>query len=95
VFNDLDSNGVKDDGEPAQEGWTVFLDSNNDGILDPDESSTTTDAEGNYAFAGLGPGTYRVRLVVQDGWQQTTANPADIDAQSGVDVPGQDFGTFQ
>ena len=95
VFNDLNDNGNKDPGEPGLAGWTVFLDTNNNGQPDPGEPTTTTDADGNYSFANLGPGTYYVREVVQDTWQQTTPNPADIVAQSGTDVPGQDFGNFQ
>ena len=38
-----------------------------------------TDATGNYTFANLGPGTYRVREVQPAGSTQTTANPANVD----------------
>src|SRR5262249_31301974 len=78
--------------DPGLQNWTVFLDTNNNGTLDTGEPSTTTDANGNYTFSGLGQGTYRVREVLQSGWSQTTANPADIVAQSGVNVSGRDFG---
>ncbi|HKE04180.1 MAG TPA: hypothetical protein VKE91_08975, partial [Blastocatellia bacterium] len=49
---------------------------------------------GNYSFTNLGPGAYRIREVTPAGSVQTTANPADIVAQSGVNVPGVDFGDF-
>lgn len=34
-WNDLNGDGVKDENEPGLEGWTVFLDVNGNGILDP------------------------------------------------------------
>ena len=94
-FNDLNGNGVRDPGEPGLAGITVFLDTNDNGVLDPGELSTTTDINGNYTFANLPPGTYRVREVEPAGSTQTTANPADIVASSGTDVSGVDFGNFQ
>ena len=42
-----------DDGEPGLEGWTVYLDANGNGQLDPDERSTTTGANGDYTLAEL------------------------------------------
>src|SRR5262249_50355654 len=33
-----------------------------------------TDANGNYSFNGLRPGTYHVREVSQSGWAQTAGN---------------------
>ena len=54
--------------------------------------TTTTDANGNYSFPNLVPGTYRVREVQQANWVQTTSNPGPISAVSGVDVSGVNFG---
>jgi subtilisin-like proprotein convertase family protein len=34
VFNDANSNGVKDPGEAGLPGWVVYLDQNNNGVLD-------------------------------------------------------------
>jgi subtilisin-like proprotein convertase family protein len=42
-FNDLDGDGEKDGGEPGLEGWTIFLDGNNNGHLDLD-AMVTADA---------------------------------------------------
>jgi hypothetical protein len=50
VFNDANHNGVFDTGESKIAGWTVFLDVNQNAIIDPGETTTTTDAAGNYFF---------------------------------------------
>ena len=42
-----------------------------------------TAADGQYHFAFLFRGLYRVRQVVPVGWVQTTPDPADIDLLSG------------
>ncbi|WP_264322338.1 SdrD B-like domain-containing protein [Zarconia navalis] len=70
-WHDLDSDGVRDSGEPGLEGWTIYLDENKNGALDSGERSTVTDADGNYRFNFVPPGTYTVGEVVQPGWTQT------------------------
>ncbi|GAG37880.1 unnamed protein product, partial [marine sediment metagenome] len=50
-------------------GWTVYLDLNEDGQLDEDEPTATTNASGEYALSAPGPGTYVVREVIQPGWR--------------------------
>jgi len=93
-FNDLNANGVRDAGEPGLANWTIFLDTNNNGILDPGERSEKTDVNGNYTFSNVGPGTFRLREVVQYNWIQMTANPI-VTTTSGVNVGGQLFGNIQ
>jgi len=94
-FNDVNGNGVKDAGDTGLQGWTIYLDANNDSTLNTGEVSTQTDGSGNYSFTGLTPGTYRVREVQQSGWTRTTANPSAIVAQSGTSVSNVNFGNFQ
>ena len=94
VFLDADASGTESAGDSGLPNWTVYLDANGNGQLDPNEVSTTTDANGNYSFPNLGPGVYKVRTVVQAGFSQTTPTPADITGQSGLDVTA-DFGNFQ
>ncbi len=36
-WNDLNGNGVRDAGEPGLAGWTIYVDANDDGTLDPGE----------------------------------------------------------
>src|SRR5262249_44752766 len=75
VFHDLDGSGTRDPGELGLQGWRVFDDANNNGVLDAGEQFVDTDADGNYTLAGLQAGTHTIRLVPQDGWTQTA--PAD------------------
>jgi hypothetical protein len=91
-FNDFDGDGNRDPSEPGISGFTIFLDDNDDGDLDPGEQSTVTTSDGSYVFASLDPGNYLVREVQQAGFIQTTPNPDPIMAFSGSNVLGVDFG---
>ena len=73
-WNDLNGNSTRDLDEPGLSGWTIYLDQNQNSVLDPGEISTTTDSSGNYAFTGLAAGTYTVAEVMQEGWEQTYPN---------------------
>ena len=70
-WNDLNGDGVRDAGEVGLAGWTIYLDNNQNGQLDAGEISTITDANGNYSFTNLNPGTYTVAEVLKPGWKQT------------------------
>ncbi len=59
-----------------------------------------TDANGNYSFVDLAPGTYTVSEVLQTGWKQTAPTPIppgnySITLGEAQDVTGKDFGNFQ
>jgi hypothetical protein len=99
VFWDTNANHVKDAGEPGLSGWVVYLDANNNGVLDPGELTATTDASGRYSFLGLPPGTYVVREVIptrtfQRYWTQSlpTTGSYTISPTEGLSVGGLDFG---
>ena len=49
---------------------TLYLDANNDRLMQPNERQATTDANGNYAFIALPAGTYEVRQAMPLGYQQ-------------------------
>jgi hypothetical protein len=51
------------------EGWTVNLLDGASQIV----ATTTTNANGDYVFAELDAGTYRLELLPPDGWRQTAA----------------------
>ncbi len=91
-FQDANGNGVREGTELGLQGWTIFLDTNGNDVADIGERSTTTDVQGNFSFANVGPGTIRVREVRRLGWVQMTNNPATFIATSGVNVTGRDFG---
>ncbi len=62
VYNDLDTDGVRDGGETGIQGVTVYLylDANGDGQVDPEDTriqSTVTDVNGDYAFFYATTGT--------------------------------------
>ncbi|MEA3422517.1 MAG: SdrD B-like domain-containing protein, partial [Bacillota bacterium] len=70
-FNDLNGNGVWDEGEPGLAGFTIFVDYDGDGVLDDGEPSAITGLDGSYTISGIVPGTWEVREVQQSGWTQT------------------------
>jgi len=90
-WHDIDGDGVLDPGEEALADWTIFLDANDNGQLDPGELSTVTDANGEYSFADLTPGDYTVAEVMQDGWEPLRG-PYDISLGAGEVVSDVNFG---
>jgi len=70
-FYDANDNAEWDDGESGLPDWTIYLDANDNAVLDVGEHSTTTNADGYYAFPGIEPGDYIVREQLQDSWTQT------------------------
>ncbi|HUY32160.1 MAG TPA: peptidylprolyl isomerase [Pirellulales bacterium] len=99
VYHDVNLNGARDASEPVVAGATVYIDANNNGVLDPGEVSTLTDANGQYAFTGLAPGSYVVReqVVANHGVQVTApaGDAATVTVSTGVISAGPDFGQFQ
>lgn len=69
VWDDVNANGA-DDGEPGIGGVTVIL-TDADGT---EVARTTTDANGNYRFTGLIPGTYTVSIEVPSGYAAATTS---------------------
>ena len=89
AFQDTNGSGARNNGEAGLPGLTIFLDTNRNGILDAGEVRTITNANGNYTFANLVPGTYRVLEVARLGWVQTTNNPSLVVARSGTTITTQ------
>ncbi|MGC1269079.1 MAG: DUF11 domain-containing protein [Croceibacterium sp.] len=73
-FSDVDSDGVRDGGEVGVGGVTVFIDADQDGVLDTNERSTTTAADGSYSFTGVALGTWQVREILPTGSTRTTGD---------------------
>ena len=95
-WNDVDRDGVQDSRENGLSDWTIFLDANENGLLDAGEQSTQTqtddpvtpeDETGFYQFADLPIGDYVVAEIQQDGWEQTfPILPAVMESPS-ADMP--------
>jgi fimbrial isopeptide formation D2 family protein/uncharacterized repeat protein (TIGR01451 family) len=111
-FNDLNINHAWDQAtEPALNGWTVYIDVNNNNTLDPGEPFTTTgttDLNGDGQITGteigyyrffVAPGTYTIREVLQTGWVQTapdnTEGEYSVTLASGGSAHNLDFGNVQ
>jgi ELWxxDGT repeat protein len=94
VFMDANRSGVRDSAESGLSAWRVFVDADGDGVLDDDEYSVLTDADGNYAIGVLAGGTYQVRVVGSINYR-STAPPSGyhvVAAMPGQTVAGIDFG---
>jgi PKD repeat protein len=90
VVHDFFDNGTDD---LPLKGWVVYLYETKNGKRLPGSRSTTTSADGSYAFTGLTPGaTYQVRLALPKGWVSTRPTHIDVTAAAGVNATGNDFG---
>lgn len=87
TIGNADLSWVAAGANPAS-GWIIFLDQNQNGLLDADEASTVTDTNGNYSFTGLSASvSYYVKEIIPtlSGWEQITgvANPVIISTVGG------------
>ena len=85
VWDDLNGNGVQDGGEPGLAGVSVEIRDASNSLL----GSTTTAADGSYAFSGLVPGDYTVTFIAPVGATPTSPNAGGDDAlDSDIDAAG-------
>jgi hypothetical protein len=96
-FEDFNGDGMFTGNDRRISGWTMFLDANNNGILNAGEASTMTDASGNYRFVGLAAGTYHVREVLKSGWMSTypPTGRYDLTLRAGQVLEGYNFANFK
>jgi hypothetical protein len=94
IFNDLNGDRAKNGGESGLGSWRVFIDADSDGIFDTTERSVLTDSAGNFSFKALPAGTYKLRVVQQSSWKQTTptAGYYTITLGAGATATGKLFG---
>lgn len=95
-FCDDDEDGLDNDGaDNGIEGVTVtLLDANGDPVLDGGGTprTTTTDAQGNYSFAGLVAATYGVMFADAVSGKELTTQNVDNDASDDIDSDASDLG---
>lgn len=91
VYYDINANGVSDK-ESGLAGRVVFVDADNDGILEAGEISGTTTAYGGFTL-NLPAGNHTLRQVVAPGWNNTgqaltvAVNGATFGANNVLRVP--------
>jgi hypothetical protein len=91
VWFDTDRDGVQDASEPGIAGVTLSI-TNADGSAVTDVfgnavTTTTTDANGNYLFANLPVGSYKVSVTAPSGYVSTTAlvgSDREMDSSTGT-----------
>jgi Ca2+-binding RTX toxin-like protein len=86
VRDDPNGNAAVDDGEAVVPGVTVGYDTNGDQALDV---TTQTGPDGTYSFQNLAPRTYKIVLVVPDGYDSTGPAAIEIEVKDGTgsDLP--------
>ncbi|OHA18146.1 MAG: hypothetical protein A2664_01600 [Candidatus Taylorbacteria bacterium RIFCSPHIGHO2_01_FULL_46_22b] len=98
-FEDWDADGspFEKKWEDPLSGWTIYLDTNNNSVLDLGELSTTTNKKGAYSFKNLPAGTYSVREVNKTGWITITpvSGVHTITLLAGEVVKNKNFGNFK
>ena len=96
VFNDTNSNGVQNAGESGLANWKVWLDLNENGVLDANEPTATTSSSGAYTFANVPPSVYQVREVLQFGYTKTLpASYATANVTPGTSITNANFGVLK
>lgn len=81
VWEDLNADGIQDDGEPGIEGVTVTLYD----IGGNEQDNTTTAADGSYSFTELDPGDYYLVFDQPAGYLVSPANAGADDVDSDAD----------
>ncbi len=97
VYNDINGNGSRQSGELGLPGVTVYIDANNNLVLDEDEGLTAvvTNSAGAYEVSGIAPGDINLRVVAVAPFAQTSPSgdgTHDITLPSNGSVTGVLFG---
>jgi hypothetical protein len=92
VFNDANDDHKMDNGELGLGLWQVYIDKNNDGKYDTGDVLATTNADGNFSFTNIAPGTYTIRIVQRSATTTTTAAAVTVSVVSNKTTTGVVFG---
>ena len=96
IYDDLNGNRVRDEGELGLAGWTVYADANSNGALDAGEVSALTDAAGAYRLTlPIGHGYSLLLLPKTESFRTGPTPPEVVFPQARRDLPGHDIGVFR
>jgi hypothetical protein len=94
AFKDVNNDGILDPGDPGVANTDIFIDLNGDGHLDAGDPISLTDANGNYSFGGVLPGTYN--LMEAGVESQLVTSPSGgvltLTLSAGQNLTGENFG---
>ncbi|MFY9605547.1 MAG: SdrD B-like domain-containing protein, partial [Thermoplasmata archaeon] len=105
-YEDMNGNGLYDNGDMPIAGWTIYLELTT-GVIETPEGPissivlvavTTTDENGHYQFCGLGPsctGWYIVEEESRTDWVATTPGSENVVMTSGAHVRVHDFLNYE
>lgn len=86
VWNDLNANGIQDEGEPGVDGVKVLLLDRSGAIVATD----VTERGGRYTFTGLAQGDYEIQVLAPSGHDFSLADQGTNDSlDSDVDLDGR------
>ncbi len=97
-FEDANGNAIRETGEATLAGWTIYIDENDNGLLDANEIRTETDEDGNYRLNNLpGRTSYILRSEQREDWNETLPTPGAegrhvVFLNASEDRPNVDFG---
>ncbi|MHB8809819.1 MAG: SdrD B-like domain-containing protein [Desulfobulbaceae bacterium] len=96
VWDDASGNRVPESAENGLADITVYLDANNNSLLDGGELTTRTRGSGAFSFTGLESGAFYIKVddtVLRKVYNQTTAaNPLIMTLEPGQSYDGARFG---
>ncbi len=72
LFEDQNSNSIKDPSDAGLASWTIYNDTNNNDILDPSEQRVVTNASGAYSIQP-GVGALHIRHLMNLGFDSSLA----------------------
>jgi hypothetical protein len=81
-YEDLNANGVRDEGEPLLPGWEILLTDAQGNLI----RSGVTNEDGQICFTGLLAGEYVVTEILKDGWTNTTPQSVRVIVISGTEA---------
>ncbi|MEL6124413.1 MAG: SdrD B-like domain-containing protein, partial [Bacteroidota bacterium] len=87
VWDDLNRNGVQEQGEPGIPGTLVRLFDDRDNLVD----SIRSDANGRYTFQGVPPGRYYLAFTPPDGYNVTLPGQGLADLNSDIGFNSETF----